>query len=34
MVMGNHEYYRRFVPDELALARERAAVVQHPPAGE
>jgi Icc-related predicted phosphoesterase len=21
MVMGNHEYYRRFVPDELALAR-------------
>jgi Icc-related predicted phosphoesterase len=25
MVMGNHEYYRRFVPDELALARERAA---------
>jgi Icc-related predicted phosphoesterase len=25
MVMGNHEYYRRFIPDELALARERAA---------
>lgn len=25
MVMGNHEYYRRFVPDELALARQRAA---------
>jgi Icc-related predicted phosphoesterase len=25
MVMGNHEYYRRFVPDELTLAREHAA---------
>jgi Icc-related predicted phosphoesterase len=25
MVMGNHEYYHRFVPDELGLARERAA---------
>ena len=25
MVMGNHEYYRRFVPDELALTQERAA---------
>lgn len=25
MVLGNHEYYRRFVPDELALARSRAA---------
>ncbi len=24
MVMGNHEYYRRFVPVELALAKERA----------
>ena len=24
MVMGNHEYYRRFLPDELALAREHA----------
>jgi Icc-related predicted phosphoesterase len=24
MVMGNHEYYRRFIPDELALAREKA----------
>ncbi|WP_438275829.1 metallophosphoesterase [Nitrobacter sp.] len=24
MVMGNHEYYRRFIPDELALAREQA----------
>ncbi|WP_024341348.1 metallophosphoesterase [Bradyrhizobium japonicum] len=24
MVLGNHEYYRRFVPDELALARARA----------
>lgn len=24
MVMGNHEYYRRFVPDELALARQQA----------
>lgn len=24
MVMGNHEYYRRFVPDELALARSQA----------
>ena len=24
MVMGNHEYYRRFVPDELMLAREQA----------
>ena len=21
MTMGNHEFYRRFVPDELALAR-------------
>jgi len=25
MVMGNHEYYRRFVPNELALAKEQAA---------
>lgn len=25
MVMGNHEYYRRFVPDELALAQKQAA---------
>lgn len=25
MVMGNHEYYRRFVPDELALAQRQAA---------
>jgi Icc-related predicted phosphoesterase len=24
MVLGNHEYYRRFVPDELALARAQA----------
>src|ERR1700745_1477447 len=24
MVLGNHEYYRRFVPVELALAKERA----------
>ncbi|NGX95934.1 MAG: metallophosphoesterase [Candidatus Afipia apatlaquensis] len=24
MVMGNHEYYRRFVPIELALAKEHA----------
>jgi len=24
MVLGNHEYYRRFFPDELALARARA----------
>ncbi|HEX7855338.1 MAG TPA: metallophosphoesterase [Sphingobium sp.] len=24
MVMGNHEYYRRFVPVELALAKQRA----------
>jgi Icc-related predicted phosphoesterase len=24
MVLGNHEYYRRFVPDELALARSQA----------
>jgi Icc-related predicted phosphoesterase len=23
-VLGNHEYYRRFVPDELALARSQA----------
>lgn len=26
MVMGNHEYYRRFVPHELALARSQASV--------
>jgi Icc-related predicted phosphoesterase len=25
MVLGNHEYYRRFVPDELALARAQAS---------
>jgi Icc-related predicted phosphoesterase len=25
MVLGNHEYYRRFAPDELALARAQAA---------
>ena len=25
MVMGNHEYYRRFVPDELELARSQAS---------
>lgn len=25
MVLGNHEYYRSFLPEELALARERAA---------
>ena len=25
MVMGNHEYYRRFVPHELALARSQAS---------
>jgi Icc-related predicted phosphoesterase len=25
MVLGNHEYYRRFIPDELALARSHAA---------
>jgi Icc-related predicted phosphoesterase len=25
MVLGNHEYYRRFIPDELALARSQAA---------
>jgi Icc-related predicted phosphoesterase len=25
MVMGNHEYYRRFIPDELALARSQAS---------
>ncbi|WMT73346.1 metallophosphoesterase [Bradyrhizobium sp. Ash2021] len=24
MVMGNHEYYRRFLPEELALARAHA----------
>jgi hypothetical protein len=24
MVMGNHEYYRRFIPEELALARSQA----------
>jgi predicted phosphodiesterase len=24
MVMGNHEYYRRFIPDELAIARQMA----------
>ena len=24
MVLGNHEYYRRFIPDELALARSHA----------
>jgi Icc-related predicted phosphoesterase len=24
MVMGNHEYYRRFIPDELSLARAAA----------
>jgi len=24
MVMGNHEYYRRFIPDELSLARATA----------
>ena len=24
MVLGNHEYYRRFIPDELALARAQA----------
>jgi Icc-related predicted phosphoesterase len=24
MVLGNHEYYRRFLPDELALARSQA----------
>jgi Icc-related predicted phosphoesterase len=24
MVMGNHEYYRHFIPDELALARAQA----------
>jgi len=26
MVMGNHEYYRRFIPHELALARSQASV--------
>jgi hypothetical protein len=26
MVMGNHEYYRRFVPHEVALARSQAPV--------
>jgi Icc-related predicted phosphoesterase len=25
MVLGNHEYYRRFIPDELALARSLAS---------
>jgi len=25
MVLGNHEFYRRFIPDELALARSHAA---------
>src|SRR3954468_23476200 len=25
MVLGNHEYYRRSVPDELAAARSQAA---------
>ena len=25
LVMGNHEYYHRFVPDELALARSQAS---------
>jgi Icc-related predicted phosphoesterase len=25
MVMGNHEYYHRFVPDELTLARSQAS---------
>lgn len=25
MVLGNHEYYRRFIPDELALARSQAS---------
>jgi Icc-related predicted phosphoesterase len=24
MVLGNHEFYRRFIPDELALARSNA----------
>ncbi|MEH2506383.1 Icc-related predicted phosphoesterase [Bradyrhizobium sp. AZCC 1578] len=24
MVLGNHEFYRRFIPDELALARSQA----------
>lgn len=24
MVIGNHEYYRRFIPDELAIARQMA----------
>ena len=24
MVLGNHEYYRRFIPDELAVARSNA----------
>jgi Icc-related predicted phosphoesterase len=24
MVLGNHEYYRRFIPNELALARSQA----------
>lgn len=36
MVLGNHEYYRRFIPDELALARAHAAefniYVLEPPA--
>ena len=25
MVLGNHEYYRRFIPEELALARDIAS---------
>jgi Icc-related predicted phosphoesterase len=25
MVLGNHEFYRKFIPDELALARSHAA---------
>jgi Icc-related predicted phosphoesterase len=25
MVLGNHEYYRRFIPNELALARSQAS---------
>jgi Icc-related predicted phosphoesterase len=25
MVLGNHEYYRRFIPEELELARSRSA---------
>ena len=34
MVMGNHEYYRRFVPNELELARSHGAAFNISSAGE